>query len=382
MSVGQAYKKWLSPQEQEAVAASCTLLIDAFFDEWSLVESWNPESILATRLGKHLPRKSACNYTPLFLKQFGVCVITVAWKLAQPKRLPLASLAEELAAWAILEEAREVLKRESGGGTEAIPAFQAFIDGYFKDTHVLSLFDPCSDEREEGPLDQKVSPFEDWLLPKASGHAHIPHPYASCGETGTNVGRAYKQWLAPSKREALAAGIEILIDELFEDFTHTGRDELEDMAGTTLAWHLPLHYLPKYTPPFLKQFSVCIMTVAWKLAQPKPRVLSSIAEELATWAILTAAKQHIELLQEEEDEDNSEQTAEDLFEDFVEVLFEDIDFLFLFDDAYDGIETSTVGQMLAMTSLSFADWFRPFNDDPSYMAHPYVFRVRAHDTST
>jgi hypothetical protein len=64
-----------------------------------------------------------------------------------------------------------------------------------------------------------------------------------------------------------------------------------------------------------------------------------------------------------------------MFEDVVEMLFEDTDFLFLFDQEYDGIETSAVGQLLHMTSLSFTDWFRPFNDDPSYMAHPYVFRA-------
>jgi len=148
---------------------------------------------------------------------------------------------------------------------------------------------------------------------------------------------------------------------------HTEHRELEDLAGTTLAWHLPLHYLPKYTPAFLKRFSVCILTVGWKLAQSKPLVLSSVAEELAAWAILTTTKQHVELMQEEED--SHIQIREYIFE---ELLFEDTDFLFLFDQEYESIETTMVGQMLHMTSLAFADWFRPFGDDPSYMVHPYV----------
>jgi hypothetical protein len=375
MFVGEAYKKWLTPQEQEAVAASCTLLIDALFDEWNLVESWNAESIVTTRLGKHLPKQYACAYTPLFLKQFGICVVTVAWKLAQPKRLLLTSRAEELAAWAIIEEAKGMIKQESGGVVETAPAFQAMISGYFEDTSVLSLNYPRSDERETSPTDQMVAPnsFEDWLRPKASGQAHIPHPYACSGTGATNVGRAYKKWLSPSKREALAAGIELLIDELFEDFTHTGSRELGDRACTTCALHLPLHYLPKYTPVFLKQFSVCIMTVAWKLAQPKKAVLSSLAEELAAWAILTAAKQHVSVMQEAGEVDNSMQNTELMFKDIIPLFFEDTDFLFLFDQEYDGIETTTIGQLLGMTSLSFTDWFRPFNDDPSYMVHPYVF---------
>jgi hypothetical protein len=107
--------------------------------------------------------------------------------------------------------------------------------------------------------------------------------------------------------------------------------------------------------------------VGWKLAQSKPLVLSSVAEELAAWAILTTTKQHVELMQEEED--SHIQIREYIFE---ELLFEDTDFLFLFDQEYEGIETTMVGQMLHMTSLAFSDWFRPFGDDSSYMVHPYV----------
>lgn len=358
MFVGQAYTKWLSPREQEAIAASCTYLIDAFFDEWSPA-NWQEDTLLATRLGKHLPRQYASQYTPLFLKQFGISIVTVAWKLAQPKPLRPASHAEELAAWAIVEEAREIIKQEGKG--EASPLFQAFVDEYFEDSSFLALFDelPPTAERDS---------CENWFQPKAAGQAFIPHPYAC--HARTNVGRAYKQWLSQSKRKALAAGIDLLIDQFFDDFAHNERDELEAVADTTLAWHLPPHYLPKYSHQFLKQFSVCIITVAWKLTQPKPAVLSSLAEEIAAWAILTTAQVHIELAQEV----NHKQTIEDLFGSFIDMLFEDTDFLFLFDQEYDGIENTTVGQMLGMTSLAFADWLRPFGDDPSYMVHPYVFR--------
>jgi hypothetical protein len=373
MTIGQGYRRWLTPRAQEALATSCNVLIDAFFDEWRLVESWKPESILSTRLGKHLPRHFSQNYTPHFYKRFGVCVVTVAWKLAQPKPQPLASRAEQLAACAIVEEAREMFKGASG--EEAAQAFQAFLDGYVEHSNVCSLFDPPDHGIDAGPGEHMASlALEHWFRPFSGKYA--AHPYAFGGANVLRVGQAYKKHLLPSEQEALDAGIAVLIDELFEDFTpsvslRTGGNS----ALTTLGEHLPLHYLPKYTSVFLKQFAVCIMTVAWKLAQPRHVPLSSVAEELAAHAILTQAQGclALELESAEEDEGDEEITAEQAFEDFREYYFEDEDFLFLFDNSYDGVETSPVGQMLHMTSLAFADWFRPFSADPARIAHPYVF---------
>jgi len=49
-----------------------------------------------------------------------------------------------------------------------------------------------------------------------------------------------------------------------------------------------------------------------------------------------------------------------------------LDFGFLFDNAYDGIDESEAAQELGMSSLAFNDWFKPFSDEPSRIAHPYV----------
>src|SRR6266699_2225165 len=113
MPVKQADKKWLTSREREALFAASALLINAFFDEYSKVHAWKPEKIFLTRLEEHLPRHYFSHYTPLFYKEFGACVVSVAWKLAQPKPIPPASVAEQLAAWAILKEAKEFLKRAS-----------------------------------------------------------------------------------------------------------------------------------------------------------------------------------------------------------------------------------------------------------------------------
>ena len=183
------------------------------------------------------------------------------------------------------------------------------------------------------------------------------------------VGQAYKEYLSPEEQKALTEGITELTDMLFSEIMQMAHWKPETLDNSMFAQCLPPRYLPKYTPLFLKQFFVCILTVSWKLAQPEPTFLASVAEELAAWAIIDAAKAQIELKRETE---GSQLTAEEAFEDFIEGLFEDTDVLFLFDDEHDGIDQSAVGQMLGMSSLSFEDWFKPFSDDPSRIVHPYV----------
>ncbi len=107
---------------------------------------------------------------------------------------------------------------------------------------------------------------------------------------------------------------------------------------------------------------MCIITVAWKLTQAEHVPLSSLAEEVAAWTIIREAKA---ILEEDEETENA-------FDTFIDVYFEDTDFLYLFDNAYDVIDESQVGQMMGISSLAFNDWFLPFSDEPSRIVHPYV----------
>ena len=116
----------------------------------------------------------------------------------------------------------------------------------------------------------------------------------------SKVGQAYTQYLTSEEQEALAEGITVLTDMLFEDLMHRQSWKPEDLANSMFAEYLPMRYLSKYTPLFLKQFLVCVLTVSWKLAQPEPTFLASVAEELAAWAIIDAAKGQIALKQETE----------------------------------------------------------------------------------
>lgn len=177
-----------------------------------------------------------------------------------------------------------------------------------------------------------------------------------------SIGQAYIDVLTPHEQQALQAACDRVIDECFEDLQmiHTS----DDITHTIFDFYLPKRYAHRYTPLFLKQFTVCIITVAWKLAQPEPCSLSSIAEELAARTLIEQAR---EVLEEEEG-----QRDEQAFVEFINTFFEDTDFEFLFEDAYDGIDETEVGKHLGMVSLAFKDWFVPFFDKASRIAHPYL----------
>jgi hypothetical protein len=43
-----------------------------------------------------------------------------------------------------------------------------------------------------------------------------------------------------------------------------------------------------------------------------------------------------------------------------------------FEDEYDGIDETEIASLLGMFSFTFDDWFKPFSDEPKWIAHPYV----------
>jgi hypothetical protein len=118
---------------------------------------------------------------------------------------------------------------------------------------------------------------------------------------------------------------------------------------------------------------VCLITVAWKLAQPEHLPLSSLAEELAAYAIIREAMARLEMEEEEDaEEKGAQEETQEPFDAFLDAYFEDTDFAILFEDRYDGIDETEVAQVLGMSSLAFDDWFLPFSEEPSRVAHPYV----------
>jgi len=164
-------------------------------------------------------------------------------------------------------------------------------------------------------------------------------------------------------REALHDGSIVLIDTCLDDLGRIAEDESE-MPDSTLVGYLPSRYLPRYTQGFLHRFFVCMVTVAWKLAQPTYIPLACVAEELAAHAIIQQAQVSLDM----HGHDPDMGVVYDLF-------FEDLDFEYLFDDAYDGIDETELARTMGMTSLTFDEWFVPFrgNEDPHFGAvHPFV----------
>lgn len=178
-----------------------------------------------------------------------------------------------------------------------------------------------------------------------------------------SVGQAYPHALTSSEQQALQASCDILIDSIFSEIGNV--TDTENIAETTLGTYLPSRYIQRYTPGFLQQFAVCVITVAWKLAQPQHIPLASLAEELAAHAIIEHAKVVMEI-------DEDIEFVEDAFETFEDLYFEDLDFEFLYDDAYDGIDETEIAQDIGIFSLALKDWFKPFSDEPSRMPHPYA----------
>jgi hypothetical protein len=178
-----------------------------------------------------------------------------------------------------------------------------------------------------------------------------------------SIGQAYSDVLSFYEQKALESACDWLIDHAFDELKYI--EKPQDVADTIVGGYLPERYLYKYTPLFFKQFAVCIITVTWKLAQPEPMPLASLAEELAAWIIVYEAKR---ILQDQLEEASNE----DNLDAFIDAFFEDIDVEFLFNGAFDGIDEIETGKTMGIASLAFDNWFKPFSDEPDQIVHPYV----------
>jgi len=175
-------------------------------------------------------------------------------------------------------------------------------------------------------------------------------------KTMTTYAAAYAHVLPEDHREALRAGAEMVVDHIFED--------LQSADGARPEWiwlsaFLPDAYLHRYDVMFAQRFLVSAVSVGLKLAQSKPAILCSVAEELALNAIIDQAEVWLELDGKRAD-----------FDEFRSRVYEDWDFELLFDPEIDGFQYSGVVAEFAMANLAFKDWFKPFDNAPP--VHPYT----------
>ena len=176
------------------------------------------------------------------------------------------------------------------------------------------------------------------------------------------LGQAYEEVLSAQERRRLLEAAQELIDTTLMDLGASDRSDWTAdnwLIGTML----PPHYRLKYTAEFARRFFVCLITVVWKLGQQEPLRLSCVAEELAAHVLL----QEAEALAQELDQPVD-------YSIFRDTLFEDLDFEFLYDETYDGIEGTDLGETMGITHLPFAEWFERFGPPASSTyteVHPY-----------
>jgi len=177
------------------------------------------------------------------------------------------------------------------------------------------------------------------------------------------LGHAYEDILNALERRILMEAAEELIDTTLMNLG--ARDRADWTADNWLiGTMLPPRYRLRYTAEFARRFFVCLVTVIWKLGQWEPIRLSCVAEELAAHILLQEAEVHAQ-----------EQDQPLDFDRFRDILFEDLDFEFLYDETIDGIEHTEMGEVMGITHLPFAEWFERFGPPASSVyteVHPFA----------
>jgi hypothetical protein len=171
--------------------------------------------------------------------------------------------------------------------------------------------------------------------------------------------RYSKSVLPPDHLDALHEAADSLAESFFQDVQDLGFTD-HTFEETEMVSYLPRKYLPRYDDAFAKAFLTCLLVVAWKIVAPGKHRLASVGEELALYAI----ERHAHALYEEKHGEEPD------FSSFDDVAYEDVDFQFLFQPAFDGIEEGVTAEVGRIVNLTFDDWFKSFRDDNP--AHPFA----------
>ncbi|MGW6021443.1 hypothetical protein [Streptomyces sp. NPDC055099] len=166
---------------------------------------------------------------------------------------------------------------------------------------------------------------------------------------------------------ALIWGTDVLLDELFQDAHALDREATNVAECDGPMWlldELPPRYALQYDARFARRFLVTAIALTTRLTEGGFRQLSCVAEELALRLLLREAEVTLDtfgLLDE---------GVASALECFAELVYEDMDHEWLYDDAMDGIDESEAGEALRITPLAITNWFTPFNKDR--YVHPYA----------
>ena len=180
MAIGVAFRDTLPAHHQQALQDACSLLIDTYLDDLHRTgeRAWHFTDMF---ICEFLPRRYLPQYSAQFARQFFMCLMTVTWKLNQDRFIPFACVAEELAAWTLIQEAVGMLETHG-----KMADFDGLVDAAFEDTDYLMLYDDAyegSDESAVAPV-MGITPLslDAWFTPFHPESAWgAPHPYLEKG---------------------------------------------------------------------------------------------------------------------------------------------------------------------------------------------------------
>jgi hypothetical protein len=176
--IGEDFRHQLPCAHWKALCAAGEILIDEFYQDIADVVTGG--DFVETTMVNYLPRPYLARYGPLFAQKFQVCFTSVVWKLAAAERYELASVAEELALFAIIGRAVQLLEME---GRE--PDFSAVFNGGFRDLAFTRLFNEVLTGSDEwwsrSDVEFACLRFENWFAPMQRGG--YAHPYVGSAPT-------------------------------------------------------------------------------------------------------------------------------------------------------------------------------------------------------
>lgn len=156
--------------------------------------------------------------------------------------------------------------------------------------------------------------------------------------------------ITPEFADLLGCGFELISDEILDAIV--AERELQTCHGTPFYDRLPLSGQLRTDLPLSRNFLFALSTLALKTLTPPPATLACRAEELLLWWTLEFSREVAHHQDEWSDALESE------YRDFIECVFYDTDFLFMYDPKADGIEKLDT---LGVKSLSVDHWFLPFD---------------------
>ncbi|MEV2251052.1 hypothetical protein AB0I94_10800 [Streptomyces sp. NPDC050147] len=215
---------------------------------------------------------------------------------------------------------------------------------------------------ETGAIRSKIRNMAPTLAAFGMGVFGVPDEVGGAGEGASENTPGISTEDAELAAGALIWGMDVLLDELFQDAHALDREETNVAEYDGPMWlldELPARYALRYDASFARRFLVTAIALTTRLTDGSFRQLSCVAEELALRLLLREAEVTLGtfgLLDE---------GVSSALECFADLVYEDMDHEWLYDDAMDGIDESEASE-----AAGIASWFTPFN--ATRYVHPYA----------